>query len=55
MMKCLFNCLVDIGATLTKQKLRLKEIAWFGFVFNKSGMKPDPKKVATIKEVAEVK
>lgn len=39
----------------------IQEVAWFGFVFHKSGMRPDPKKVATIqqkvtpKSVAEVK
>ena len=55
--------LEKLGVTLSPPKCQfnIEEVAWFGFLFNKDGMKPDPKKVAAIhykvtpKSVAEVK
>lgn len=46
----LFDRLLELGVTLSKAKCAfdLDEVAFFGFVFNKYGMKPDPKKVQAI-------
>ena len=39
------------GLTLREEKCKLgkQEVVWFGHVFNKQGMSPDPEKVKTIK------
>ena len=49
--KVLQRCM-DFGLTLRKEKCKLgqPEVLWFGFVFSKQGMSPDPSKVAIIKD-----
>ena len=44
--------LVDHGVTLRPDKCKLgrPEVKWFGHIFSKAGMSPDPEKCATIKD-----
>ena len=40
----------DLRLGLDKCQFNLSEISYYGFVFTKEGMKPDPNKVATLKQ-----
>ena len=62
-LRCFFERLMSKDVTLIKLKCQfnLEEVSFFGFVFNKFGMKPDPRKVEAIhtkstpSSIAEVK
>ena len=44
--------LMEYGLTLRKNKCQfgVEEVIWFGMVFSKQGMSPDPEKVKTIQD-----
>ena len=44
--------LMEYGLTLRKDKCQfgVEEVIWFGMVFSKQGMSPDPEKVKTIQD-----
>ena len=47
-----FERMRKVGLTLRKEKCKMgkQEVVWFGNVYNRQGMSPDPQKVKTIKE-----
>ena len=50
-LKQVFERFKQAGLTLRKEKCKLgkQEVVWFGHVFSRQGMSPDPEKVKTIK------
>ena len=50
-LKKVFERFQEAGLTLRKEKCKLgkQEVVWFGNVYSRQGMSPDPEKLKTIK------